>query len=59
LVIDDVLSACIEFNSDCYNKITLVDIGRELGRKFNLEQMADNSPLGLCLADSLISNDGE
>ena len=61
MAIADAMGHRFEFEPVRYNKITLRDMGKGPGGKFQLlpGQWTDDTSMGLCLADSLIMNKGE
>ena len=61
MAIGDALGARVEFQPLSYNYKEVKDMGQGLGGKFKLKpgQWTDDSSMGLCLADSLIENNGE
>jgi len=61
MAIGDAMGARVEFLPLSYSFKEIKDMGKGLGGKFNLKpgQWTDDSSMGLCLADSLIENNGE
>jgi ADP-ribosylglycohydrolase len=60
MVIGDAMGHRFEFQDVVYDTITLRDMGTGKGGDFNLEpgQWTDDTSMGLCLADSLLVNNG-
>ena len=60
MVIGDAMGSRYEFEPVEYNKIDLFDMGKTPGGAFKLEpgQWTDDSSMGLCIADSLLVNNG-
>lgn len=58
--IGDAMGSRFEFEPVEYNKQELFDMGEERGGAFQLEpgQWTDDTSMGLCIADSLLVNDG-
>ena len=61
MAIGDAMGARVEFKNLDYNYNKVKDMGNDVGGKFKLKpgQWTDDTALGLCLADSLIENDGK
>ena len=61
MAIGDAMGARNEFKSAIYGKIELLNMGKGPGGHFKLEpgQWTDDTSMGLCIADSLIMNNGE
>lgn len=61
MAIGDAMGARVEFQHLDYNYNKIKDMGNGVGGKFKLKpgQWTDDTALGLCLADSLIENDGQ
>ena len=61
MAIGDAMGSTYEFRHVEYDKIDLFDMEREREGKFKLEpgQWTDDCSMGLCLADSLLVNNGE
>ena len=61
MAIGDAIGARVEFQPLSYNNKDIKDMGKGLGGKFKLKpgQWTDDSSMGLCLADSLIENNGD
>ena len=61
MAIGDAMGSTYEFQNVEYDKIDLFDMERENEGNFNLEpgQWTDDSSMGLCLADSLLVNNGD
>ena len=60
MVIGDAMGHRFEFEAVVYDTITLRDMGKGKGGDFQLEpgQWTDDTAMGLCLADSLLVNNG-
>ena len=60
MAIGDAMGSRYEFEPVEYNKIDLFNMGKESGGAFDLEpgQWTDDTSMGLCLADSLLVNNG-
>ena len=61
MAIGDAMGSTYEFHEVDYEKIDLFDMSRENEGAFQLEpgQWTDDTSMGLCLADSLLVNNGE
>ena len=61
MVIGDAMGHRFEFEDLVYDTITLRNMGEGKGGDFKLEpgQWTDDTPMGLCLADTLLVNKGE
>ena len=61
MAIGDAMGARFEFDEVTYGKIELKNMGEGRGGNFFLEpgQWTDDTSMGLCIADSLIMNNGE
>ena len=61
MAIGDAMGSTYEFHEVDYEKIDLFDMSREKEGAFQLEpgQWTDDTSMGLCLADSLLVNNGE
>ena len=61
LAIGDAMGARVEFKPLDYTYNEIKDMGHDIDGKFKLKpgQWTDDTSLGLCLADSLIENDGK
>ena len=61
MAIGDAMGARFEFNEVVYGKKELKDMGKGPGGAFFLQpgQWTDDTSMGLCIADSLIMNNGE
>jgi len=61
MAIGDAMGSTYEFNDVNYDTIDLFDMEQENKGAFNLEpgQWTDDCSMGLCIADSLLVNDGE
>jgi ADP-ribosylglycohydrolase len=60
MVIGDAMGHRFEFQNLVYDTITLKNMGKGKGGEFQLEpgQWTDDTSMGLCLADSLLVNNG-
>ena len=60
MCIGDAMGHRFEFEPVVYDKIELTDMGKGKGGHFELEpgQWTDDTSMGLCLADSLLVNEG-
>ena len=61
MAIGDAMGARFEFQKPTYGEIKLKNMGKGPGGHFNLEpgQWTDDTSMGLCIADSLIMNNGK
>ena len=61
MAIGDAMGARVEFQPLSYSYKEVKDMGKGIGGRFKLKpgQWTDDSSMGLCLADSLIENNGE
>ena len=61
MAIGDAMGARVEFETVDYTFNKIKDMGTDIAGKFKLKpgQWTDDTSLGLCLADSLIENDGK
>ena len=61
MAIGDAMGARYEFKTARYGKIDLINMGEGPGGHFKLEpgQWTDDTSMGLCIADSLIMNNGK
>jgi ADP-ribosyl-[dinitrogen reductase] hydrolase len=61
MAIGDALGSTYEFRPVVYKQIDLFDMDRQREGRFKLEpgQWTDDTSMGLCLADSLLVNDGK
>ena len=61
MAIGDAMGARYEFKKVRYDKIDLIDMGEPGISNFKMEpgQWTDDTSMGLCLADSLLMNEGE
>ena len=60
MAVGDAMGARVEFQPLKYNCNELTDMGKGIGGHFKLKpgQWTDDTSMGLCLADSLIENEG-
>ena len=61
MAIGDAMGARVEFETVDYTFNKIKDMGKDIAGKFKLKpgQWTDDTSLGLCLADSLIENEGK